>query len=62
MKTYVLTLSKNFPASHPKAGQATDFNMEFYAYCKILTIRANYPFWIKRFEDIERGDACLSIR
>src|SRR5574344_395847 len=29
MKTYVLTLSKNFPASHPNAGQATNFGIEF---------------------------------
>lgn len=26
------------------------------------TIRANYPLWAKRFEQIERGEACLSIR
>ena len=26
------------------------------------TIRANYELWRKRFEQIERGEACLSIR
>jgi hypothetical protein len=67
MKTYVLTLSKNFQASHPNAGQATNFGIEFIdreefyssngGIHKIHTIRANYPFWEKRFEDIERGDA-----
>lgn len=30
--------------------------------CKLHTIRANYPIWAKRFEQIERGEACLSIR
>lgn len=29
---------------------------------KYHTIRANYPFWKKRFDEIERGEACLSIR
>ena len=72
MKTYVLTLSKNFPASHPNAGQATNFGIEFIdreefyssngGIHKTHTIRANYPFWEKRFEDIERGNGCLSVR
>ena len=30
--------------------------------CKKHTIRANYELWRKRFEKIERGEACLSIR
>lgn len=29
---------------------------------KFHTIRANYPLWKKRFEQINRGEACLSIR
>lgn len=29
---------------------------------KIHTIRANYPLWEKRIAEVERGDACLSIR
>lgn len=29
---------------------------------KIHTIRANYPLWAKRIAEIERGEACLSIR
>lgn len=29
---------------------------------KYHTIRANYELWRKRFEQIERGEACLSIR
>lgn len=30
--------------------------------CKYHTIRANYELWRKRFDKIERGEACLSIR
>lgn len=29
---------------------------------KIHTIRANYPLWAKRIAEVERGEACLSIR
>ena len=79
MKTYVITLSKVFPATHPKAGVSTGFaeNVAFKTHLeldktiggyrnvqgsKLHTIRANYPLWAKRFEQIERGEACLSIR
>lgn len=70
MKTYVLTLSKNFPAKHPRKGEPTGFSHKVTAACnkwgdhklKLHTIRANYPFWKKRFDEIERGEACLSIR
>lgn len=86
MKTYVITLSQRFPATHPRKGQPTFFkhqlinalNMdkEDVPICcvphrgmpnerlgrKLHTIRANYPLWAKRFEQINRGEACLSIR
>lgn len=79
MKTYVLTLSQNFPATHPRKGQPTGFaeNLAFKTHLeldktiggyrnvqgsKLHTIRANYPLWAKRFEQINRGEACLSIR
>ena len=29
---------------------------------KLHTIRENYPLWRKRFDEIEQGDACLSLR
>lgn len=31
-------------------------------YRKLHTIRANYHFWLKRFEQIIKGEACLSVR
>ena len=76
--TYVLMLSKAFPANHPRKGEPTDFRTKFlsarysqeggtlyiasYGKRKLHTIRANYELWRKRFEKIERGEACLSIR
>lgn len=71
MKTYVITLSQVFPTTHPKAGIPTGFQHKLqaalngwkdHAFIKRHTIRANYPLWAKRFEQIERGEACLSIR
>lgn len=78
MKTYVITLSKKFPSGHIRAGEPTYFWEKFikgqgnYSCIyrdfwetttpKIHTIRANYPLWEQRFAEIERGDACLSVR
>lgn len=72
MKTYVITLSQVFPANHPKAGMPTNFREKLHKAIrpkdlntwqpKIHTIRANYELWRKRFEQIERGEACLAIR
>lgn len=70
MKTYVLTLSRNFPATHSKAGQPTFFKDKMHAaithndeyWNKLHTIRANYPLWRERFNQIARGEACLSVR
>ena len=61
MKTYVITLSAVFPKTHSRAGQPTDF-AEKFRKTKLHTIRANYPLWFKRFEQIDNGEACLSVR
>lgn len=62
MKTYYLTLSKVFPSTHAKAGMNTCFEEKLLQRTKLHTIRANYEFWKKRFEQIAAGKACLSIR
>ena len=72
MKTYVITLSQVFPATHEKAGRPTMFREKLHKAIrphelntwnpKRHTIRANYELWRKRFEQIERGEACLAIR
>lgn len=71
MKTYVITLSKVFPKGHPKQGEPTGFEeailnaingIDRAGHKKIHTIRANYGLWLKRFMDIEAGNAILSIR
>lgn len=69
MKTYVLTLIKEFPAYHPRKGEPTNFLEKFLngqtktSDCrKIHTIRANYTLWAKRIADVQRGEAVLSVR
>lgn len=75
MKTYVITLSRCFPAKHSKAGEPTLFREAFYAglifnrssECiyvrpKLHTIRANYPLWEKRIKEVQAGNAVLSVR
>lgn len=67
MKTYVLTVSNQFPKTHPRAGQDTGFvaaikNLFGDHQTKIHTIRCNYPLWAKREKEINEGRAILSIR
>lgn len=69
MKTYYLTLSQVFPVTHPRAGEETHFKDWLVGSLyygaengKIHTIRANYELWAKRFEQINAGKACLSVR
>lgn len=67
---YRLSVSRFFPATHPKAGEETKFVEKIRAngisYIvdfepKIHTIRANYELWQKRFEKIEKGEAVLEL-
>lgn len=62
MKTYVLTLSKTFPAGHPRAGQPTNFAEKVRKGEKIHTIRGNFDLWKKRAQEINAGRAVLSVR
>lgn len=62
MKTYVITLSQHFLATHKRAGEPTDFKEKFLNGEKIHTIRANYLLWEKRIKEVQEGRAVLSIR
>lgn len=70
LKTYNILLSREFPVTHPKAGQETGFRQKILAalngmpcYLKKLhTIRANYELWKKRFDEVERGEAVINLR
>lgn len=50
-----------FQKSHNRAGEPTEFASKFRK-AKIHTIRSNYALWRKRFDEIEAGEACISVR
>ena len=62
MKTYVIMLSRVFPATHPRAGEPTEFKEKLQRKEKLHTIRANWPLWVFRIREVMRGYAVLSIR
>lgn len=62
LKTFVITVSKQFPKTHLSAGQPTDFANKIYHLKKKHTIRHNYEWWKPRIDAINRGEAILSIR
>lgn len=59
----ILTLSKVFPADHPKAGELTGFESKLKAGVKRHTIRRNANnVWDRWCHDIRTGKKFLSIR
>ena len=62
LTTYVITVSETFPKTHRLHGEPTGFVPQILGGKKIHTIRANYALWEKRFEKIDKGEACLSVR
>lgn len=78
MKTYVLTVSRVFPKTHARSGEPTNFREKILKGCnqlvdvpgdiyidldpKIHTIRANYHLWKKRIDEVNAGEAILSVR
>lgn len=62
MKCYVLIVSENFPQTHPRAGEKTNFPGKIKSGKKIHTIRGNYELWKKRIDEIQAGMAYLSVR
>jgi hypothetical protein len=62
MKTYVLTVSTKFPATHSKKGEDTCFKGKINFGIKIHTIRSNYELWTKRIKEVQDGNAIISLR
>lgn len=62
LKTYVITVSRNFPSYHPKKGTPTNFIEKIFAGEKIHTVRDNYDLWKKRIDEVNAGRAVLSLR
>lgn len=62
IKTYVITIAKQFPSDHICKGEPTYFREKIEAGEKIHTIRTNYDLWAKRIEEVQAGRALLSLR
>lgn len=62
IKTFVLTVSEIFPSTHSRKGEETDFVEKIRDEKKIHTIRKNYKLWKERINQIQKGEAVLSIR
>lgn len=62
IKTYVLMLSREFPKTHPRAGEPTNFKTKKEEGVKKHTIRGNAELWEHRAEEINAGRAILSVR
>lgn len=62
MKTYVIMLSKVFPKGHIREGEPTGFKEKLLSGEKIHTIRSNYELWKKRIDEVQNGDALISVR
>jgi hypothetical protein len=69
---YRLSVSRQFPKTHKRAGSPTGFVEKIKSALrdpafdedfdqKRHTIRANYELWQKRFEKIENGEAVLEL-
>jgi hypothetical protein len=61
VKIYRMQLSRVFPATHPRAGETTDFAEKIKAIRKTHTIRANYELGKKRIDEVDAGNAILII-
>ena len=75
MKTYRMSISRVFPATHERAGEETYFYPQIQNALfpgtkdamndgmqkKYHTIRANYELWEKRIDEIKSGKAVLVL-
>jgi len=62
MKTHVLMVAKSFLATHPRAGEETNFASMILGKEKLHTIRGNYDNWKPKIDEINAGKAVLSLR
>ena len=55
-------LSKVFPKGHRREGEPTGFKEKLLSGEKIHTIRSNFPLWEQRIKEVQKGEACISVR
>jgi len=62
LKTYVITVSVKFPKKGIVVPKPTGFKKKILSGEKKHTVRLNYKFWKKRIDQINKGNAILSVR
>ena len=62
IKTYVITMMVKFPKQGIIVAKPTGFKQKILSGEKKHTIRQNYKFWKKRIDEINAGNAILSVR
>lgn len=55
LKTYVITVSVNFPKKGKSIPKPTGFKKKILSGEKKHTVRSNYEFWKKRIDEINAG-------
>lgn len=62
LKCYVIIVSTVFPKGHIREGQSTNFPDLIISGLKKHTIRLNYQYWKKIVNEVNSGNAYLSVR
>jgi hypothetical protein len=62
IKTYVITVSVNFPKKKKEKLKLTNFKKKILSGEKKHTLRCNYEYWKKRIDQVNAGKAILSVR
>jgi hypothetical protein len=62
MKTAVLTISRHFPAGHPRAGQPTEMMNKHLKGAKKHTIRDNIAYWEDIVAKVKARVMYISVR
>lgn len=62
MKSYIITVAKNFLANHPKKGQPTNFEAQVISGLKKHTIRGNHAYWERIVNEVNAGNGVLKVR
>lgn len=71
MKTFVITVSRQFPSKHIRKGEETNFVKKILNNytckvdefgTKIHTCRSNYEYWKRIVDEVNAGNAILSVR
>ena len=58
----MLIVSTVFPSYHSKKGIKTDFIQKIQQHIKTHTIRVSYGYWKKRINEVNLGNAYISLR